>query len=229
MEEFVKYKPDEMIGNYVVVKRLGKGEEGIVYKVRDNFSGGDRVLKIYHPEVNKLDDIKKYCKKLEKLSSIDGVIKYYHAGFIDTNNQEKYFYTVMDYFAGEILADKKQLPLFRSLKIIKRLVEIVEQCHKVGVYVGDLHGENILIDESDNLRIIDVNVKRSLTEENKIEDLVTVCSHFHEIASGVLSPEIKNLFPKGKDAILKRYNSVKELRSRMEEVLGTSKKEAIPR
>jgi serine/threonine protein kinase len=106
---------------YLIKERLGKGWEGEVYRVREKFSNGERVLKLFNPNEYRSKQMEQYCKKAEYVSSINGVIKYYHAGYWE---KKDCYYMVMEYFLGNTLQkliDRHPLSLFYALKIIRRL------------------------------------------------------------------------------------------------------------
>ena len=82
-------------------------------------------------------------------------IRYYHGGYsVETGTH----FFVMEYFIGKDLAylSRRPLPVFRALKTVRSVCKIVNDCHKLGFWVGDIADCNILMNADDQIKIIDI-------------------------------------------------------------------------
>lgn len=203
------------IDGYFIEASLGRGWDGDVYHVREEITGLERVMKFYDPKVRS-KDMKLYGRKFEMLSRVRGVMRCYHAGWrslYEGDNHGAYHF-VTEFVKGETLEQRvssTQMPIFRGLRVIKKLLLTVQECHNLGCYVGDIASGNIVVDEDDDPHIIDFERDFKLTRSRAAEDRVAVCKLLHEIAEQPLPHELRAAFPKHADAIEKKYASTSEL------------------
>lgn len=198
------------INGYEIVERLGRGWEGEVYRAKEHFSGGLRVLKLFDPAQHRSKQIKKYCAKLEKISDVSGIIRYYHAGYWEDKDV---YYMVMEYFEGKDLGQlcTKQLPFFKAFNTVYELCHIVSNCHDRGECIGDIDPCNILINDAGELKIIDFNYGATF-KNSHMDDVVEICKLIYRLVSSQSVPgDLRNVLPKKRDAIQDKYNSIDEV------------------
>jgi serine/threonine protein kinase len=221
-----KLKKDDNISDgvveYQVRECLGRGWEGEVYRVREGYSSGLRVLKLFDPAETRSRHMVQYCEKLERLFSISGIIKYYHAGYWEKNDC---YYMVMGYVEGNTLYksySKKIFPIFKGLIVIRKLFEILNSCHENKICLGDLHTDNILLSDHGVINVIDCDLGCKFTPENVKIDIVSTCKMFYEITGRNIDypQDLRDVIPLREDVIRARYNKVSQVLSKLEELLG---------
>ncbi len=132
---------------------MAEGGEGFIYEY-----GGD-ILKIYKKNVDIASKEKKITLLIQKNLPKE-VVKPIQPVYDTHNNFIGY---IMPKVSGEeirVLTNKKYLKANGIgtndiLKMLVRIQEVVEQIHKVGVYIGDLNDQNILFDARGDVFFID--------------------------------------------------------------------------
>lgn len=173
---------------------------------------GASVVKLFYKKIStaRLDYV--YDKEI-KLQSLDGVGTLRKRGVDEVSGRTCFIY---DYIEGEnlsALSRNSSLTLFEAFRLIKKVTQIVVQMHDMGVVHGDIHGENVMMDALGEVTLIDLYSE----EKNEQDDLVDICKLFHEVKydQEPLPQEIKALFPKRRDAILRRHENVHALYSKI--------------
>ena len=73
-------------------------------------------------------------------------------------------YLILEYFEGETLDNYiENYGIFNwedSVKVIKQLVEVVNYLHNLGIAHRDIKPQNILINDSHELKLIDFNISK---------------------------------------------------------------------
>ena len=210
------------IVKYQIRECLGRGWEGEVYRVREGYSNGLRVLKLFNPAEYRSKDILQYCQKLERLGSISGIIRFYHAGYWKKNDC---YYILMEYAQGKTLYQlysKKFFPMFKGLNIIRKIFKIINECHKNKFCLGDLHTENILLGNDGEISIIDFDLGCKFTQKNIKEDILCICKMFYEITGRKedYPQDLRDVIPIKKNVIANKYSKVSEVLANLEELIG---------
>src|SRR3989338_4634713 len=147
-----KLPPGRMLGkHYKILKFLGNGWEGEVYKVAEVKTGIIRAAKLFYPhrKIEKAPQVT-YAKKLYRLRSCPIVIHYHHQDSTYIKRQ-KIDFLVSDYANGTTLSHYidsqpgQRLPLFEDLHLFYAIVQGIEHVHFLGEYHGDIHVDNILV------------------------------------------------------------------------------------
>jgi len=141
-------------GHYEVVKFLGAGWEGEVYKVAEIQTGIERAAKIFYPQRNPRGrTLLRYARKLNRLKHVQIIIRYHHLDTAKVRGQKVEF-MVSEYVDGEMLASfiarqpGHRLRSFEALSVLHALASGIAPMHHVGEYHGDIHSENIMIRRS---------------------------------------------------------------------------------
>jgi len=208
------------INGYKVRECLGRGWEGEVYRVAEEFSGASRVLKLFDPHQYRSKHMLQYCPKLEKLSNVSGVIRYYHGGWWERHDC---YYLVMESLDGKPLdqvVSRRSLPLFQALRVIRDLLRIVRDCHDLHCCVGDIHSGNIILSTAGHPCIIDVDLGSKLTTRTASTDRVAVCKLFYELTDGPYAADLRHTLPKRADALATKYKSTSGVLRALDTLLG---------
>jgi len=186
---------------------ITSGCEGDVYV--DN--AHKRVIKLLYEDFSQenfiyLLNIYRRCQYIHGVIKLVNDIKY-------KNIHRKHL--LFDYIEGHSLAKicvKRSLSLFEALSVMSKIINVIVEVHQEDIVHGDIHAENVMLSNA-NITLIDFYAFR----KQKTDDLVDICKLFYEIKWDVelIPKEVKALFPKRKDAILRRYTTTKDLQNKM--------------
>ncbi len=152
---------------YRIIKLLGAGGMGAVYKAWDEILGIVVAIKVIRPEVLAhpavARDFERRFKRellLARMVTHKNVVRIHDLGEIDGIK-----YITMSYVEGvdldTILKREGKLPVPRALRIGRRIVAGLKAAHDVEVVHRDLKPSNIMVDEEDEPLIMDFGVARS--------------------------------------------------------------------
>ena len=211
---------------YVIEKLLGAGWEGEVYLVRERATDIERTAKFFFPQRNIKDKaLKFYARKLHKLRKCPLVIQYSAQDTI-TFKKSRISFLVSEYVEGELLTDYlkrqpgKRLHPFQAVHLLYALAKGTECIHSVGEYHGDLHEDNIIVQNVGleyNLKIIDMFQWIDSRGSNIKSDVMDLIRIFYDSLGGRKyysrqSPEIKSICCGLKRSLaLKKFNSAGKL------------------
>ena len=142
---------------YEVLEILGKGGNGIVYKVRE--CCGKRILAIKEVLLGDGEDALSKEKEAEILK------KCFHPGIpvvVDTFTEDNRYYIVMEYVEGitlkEYVVKRGKLTVDKALEIAVEIGKILNYLHsrRQPVFYGDLKPQNIMVTEDGEVRVIDL-------------------------------------------------------------------------
>ena len=174
-EAFIGKSESTVMENYDVLRQLGKGGYGKVYRVRHKKTGEVRACK----QLSKLniDDLVKFQREIDILIKADhpNIIKMYE--YFESKNN---LYLIMEECNGGELFDKiiehidneEMYTEKEAAEIILQVMSAIEYCHNNGICHRDLKPENLLYlkkgEEKDNpLKVIDFGLSQK-TDIKKI-------------------------------------------------------------
>lgn len=156
--------PGEMFANrYQVVRVVGRGGMGRVYKARDRELGEDVAIKMLHRETLTGDptiiDRFKTEIRLARRISHRNVVRTHDLGEVDGA-----YYVTMEYVEGITLRDlidmRGHLPVAATLGIAQQLAASLEVAHEQGVIHRDVKPQNLLLDADGVLKVMDFGIAR---------------------------------------------------------------------
>ncbi len=149
---------------YEVIKHLGTGGMGRVYRVLDNKIDEEVALKLISPKITADEKLVEFFRnelKLARKISHKNICRLYHFG-----EEAGTHYIIMEYVDGEtlrtIIRRKGKLTEKEALFITEQICEGLAEAHKLGVVHRDLKPQNIMMDKNETLRIMDFGIARSL-------------------------------------------------------------------
>ena len=182
------------LAEYEIKDCLGRGWEAECYTCIEAFSDGLRTIKIFESSEGLEEEMFcQYAYKLEKLNNVPGIIRFYHAGY-----WKKYdsWFLILENVSGQNLkAYEKKLSIFQTLKVIRQLFQTLAMAHQIGVCLGDLHSENILINGDLSTTVIDIAMEVDYSEEAVREDVFAVCQLFYELCRDTVPNDLKRIIP----------------------------------
>jgi serine/threonine-protein kinase len=148
---------------YKILKKIGHGNIGEVYKVSDN-KGNIRVMKLS----TDLSSITREYSFMEKMKDLRYIPKVYEIDDYQKNSQT-FNFIIMDYIEGEnfkAILRKGSIGNKNVVGIGIILLNILERIYKEGYFYGDLKLENIVLDKKKKrIMLIDFG---SIIEKNEV-------------------------------------------------------------
>ena len=210
------------IDGYEIRERLGRGWEGEVYRAREKYSRGQRVLKLFDPALYRSTWMHRYGAKLERLSSVQGVVRFYHGGYWPPRDSH---YLVLQFVEGVPLgrlASARAMPLFRALRIVRHLLIVVRDCHTAGCRVGDIHAGNVILAAGDLPFVIDMHLGGALNRSTALRDVRAIARLFYHLNRdrGPYSTDLKKVLPRRADALTARYRGATDMLDALTDLMG---------
>lgn len=183
--------PGTMIGPYAIVRRLGLGSHGVVYKVQR----GEHVyaLKIcrFHPRGRNLSAMldRRFRREIVCLEQLEDILNvpgiFAHDRFPDAETGFQYFVEELVEGAEPIQhwAAQRTPSLFLLTDVVRRLFETLGDIHDAGVIHRDIKPANILMDSDESPQIIDFGIASCFSVEGLTEPHDTLGT------PGYMSPE----------------------------------------
>jgi serine/threonine-protein kinase len=148
----------ERIGRYRVIDEIGRGGQGVVYRVHDEEHGVDLALKVLPPGPPDPDLVERMRREVLLSGRVrhDGICRIH-----GLQNEDGRTFVLMDLVAGtplDKLIDKGALPIKQALKVMGALAEAVAAVHAVGVIHRDLKPDNVIVGPDGPVVIVDFGV-----------------------------------------------------------------------
>lgn len=131
------------VNNYRVLKKLGQGGMGAVYKVQDVETGEIRAMKVVDPAT--ADRFRSEAQALAALRH-PNVIRFHGMWPMPDGSLA----LLMDFVVGEDFGSRfQELPLNESIRLLHQVAMGLDYCHSKRVVHRDMKPANIMIAESD--------------------------------------------------------------------------------
>ena len=174
-ESFVSIYKGDITQYYEIIKKIGEGGYGKIYKVKNKESGDIRAMKQILK--SKIPDIEKFQNEIKILSMVDhpNIVRLF-----EVIEDDRYFNLFQELCTGGELLSKVQKPLKEKeiAKIFKQIMSAIAYCHEKGIVHRDMKLENILFStesEDSPIKIIDFGLSVLLgkkdVKENEVTDL----------------------------------------------------------
>ncbi len=164
-----------VIGDYLVLDKLGRGGMGVVFKARHR--KGDRVvaLKILPPSfARNTDAVKRFRREFEvaaRLSHPNVVAA------IDAAEDRGVQFLTMEYIEGndldEMVADLGPLPLKLALDCTIQAARGLEAAHAAGIVHRDIKPANLIFDGSGQVKVLDLGLARVIESSSPFAETAT--------------------------------------------------------
>jgi serine/threonine protein kinase/tetratricopeptide (TPR) repeat protein/TolB-like protein len=149
---------------YEILKRLGEGGMGAVYKARDQELDRLVAVKVIRPDLAGHPDILKRFKQeliLARQVTHKNVVRIFDLGSADGRK-----FITMDYIEGRdlksILVERGKLPPAEVIPILQQICRGLEAAHAEGVVHRDLKPQNIMLDDAGRVWLMDFGLARSM-------------------------------------------------------------------
>ncbi|XP_062868325.1 serine/threonine-protein kinase MARK2 isoform X3 [Trichomycterus rosablanca] len=164
--------PDEQphIGNYRLLKTIGKGNFAKVKLARHVLTGKEVAVKIIDKTQLNATSLQKLFREVRimKLLNHPNIVKLFEV--IET---EKNLYLVMEYASGgevfDYLVAHGRMKEKEARAKFRQIVSAVQYCHQKCIVHRDLKAENLLLDADMNIKIADFGFSNEFTLGNKLD------------------------------------------------------------
>ena len=195
IQNFISKLDTNVEDSYKIIKKLGKGSFGSVYKVMHIKTGIIRAMKVIKKDsVRFQDDDKKFLKEIEVLIKLEhpNIIKIFEYFTDDLN-----YYLITEYISGgelyEGLVKMLNFNEFKCAFILNQIISAVYYLHSNNIVHRDIKPENILISNSNkdllSIKLIDFG---SCNYIKKNENLTLKVGSPYYIAPEVLKHDYNN-------------------------------------
>src|SRR3989338_6202096 len=129
----------EQIRNYRIVRELGKGGMGLVYKALDPASQKHVALKVLPPNLVDRSTVERFQREAQAMSRLNhpNLVKVFEVGM----ERGKHFFT-MEFIEGDnlrvLIKQRGRFPEKEALSIMRQVASALEYIHKEGVIHRDI-------------------------------------------------------------------------------------------
>jgi serine/threonine-protein kinase len=152
-----------VVGQHILLERLGQGGMGAVYKARHRVLKAVRALKIIHPErLTGPNSVKRFFQEVEAVG------KLFHPNIIlphDAGVEGGQYYLAMEYVPGadlgRLLDRGGPLPTADACEYIRQGALALQHAHERGLVHRDIKPANLLVSSADGrVKLLDLGLAR---------------------------------------------------------------------
>ena len=169
-----------LVGKYRVIKKLGSGGMGAVYKIEHVMLEHNKyfALKVMHPSfIDNQNSYKRFVREVEVAMGLmhKNIIAIREFGVLPDRGP----YLTMDFSSGQgldiVLKENWTKDIGISLHIIRQILDGLAEAHKNKVIHRDLKPANILIETNDRgdkiVKIVDFGLAKLVEESENVESI----------------------------------------------------------
>ncbi|HEX5083174.1 MAG TPA: serine/threonine-protein kinase, partial [Blastocatellia bacterium] len=189
----------EMIGDYRLIKELGRGGMGTVYLAHDTRLGRRAALKLLPPHlVNNPERLSRFQREARSVSALN------HPNIItifDFGRENERHYIVSEFVEGHTLRNlvgSTDVSLNQILDLAIQVASALEAAHAAGVIHRDIKPENIMLRPDGYAKVLDFGLAK-LTEpesgDDEAETNVSAASPDFETRTGMVLGTVNYMSP----------------------------------
>ena len=175
--ERLRQKFFEGLTRYRWLETVGRGGMGIVFKAQDLDLEDVVAIKVLSPDWE--SDDQQLLQRFKREINLNRKIKHPNVARIhDFGMSGDFPYITMEYVPGRdlrtIIQTEGRLPQARAISILRQIALGSEAAHKLGIIHRDLKSQNVMVEESGAVAILDFGLARGKTTEQLTLDSVMV-------------------------------------------------------
>ncbi len=158
------------IGVYEILEEVGRGGMGVVYRARDKSLDRDIALKVLQPSLSKDAEFeRRFIREARTAAKLDhpNIVQVHTAGRF-----EDVLYIAMQLVRGrtlqELMHERGRVLPAEALAIIRQAAEALAAAHAADLVHRDIKPNNIMLDESGRVKLMDFGLMRSSLSGEKI-------------------------------------------------------------
>lgn len=162
--------PGSFVGPFRVVKTLGQGGMGTVYKALHSETNQTVALKLLSRSVKTTDET---IQRFQRESQIAASINHPHSTFVYQAGQHQgQFYITMELMTGGTLSDvvhqQGAIPVDQAVDFVLDIISGLQAAHNAGIVHRDLKPSNCFLDERGRVKIGDFGLAKSFMSESNL-------------------------------------------------------------
>ena len=157
-----------ILRDYRIIRLLGEGGMGEVYLAEHTLLGSQVAIKRLNPALTKDAQFSERFLNEARIQA-----KLIHPNIVALQNffvEDGVYYMVMEFAEGrmlkEVIAVTGPIPEQRSLNIFRQLVAALGYAHSKQIIHRDIKPSNIMLDASDNVKLMDFGIARLLSDRH---------------------------------------------------------------
>jgi len=155
------------IGHYEVLRELGRGGMGIVYKAHETSLNRPVALKVLPAHLAGNDE---YVKRFTKEARAAARLNHPHVVTIYAIDAfEGSPFIAMEYVKGRelaaVIAERGPLPMAEALEIAAQVASALAVAHGLGIIHRDIKPQNVMIDAAGRAKVMDFGIAKVLDEK----------------------------------------------------------------
>ena len=167
----------EGLTRYRWQETVGRGGMGIVFKAQDLDLDDVVAIKVLSPDWE--TDDQQLLQRFKREINLNRKIKHPNVARIhDFGTSNDFPYITMEYVPGKdlrtIIQLEGKLPQARAISILRQIALGTEAAHKLGIIHRDLKSQNVMVEDSGAVAILDFGLARGKTTEQLTLDSVMV-------------------------------------------------------
>ena len=162
-----------VLGNYVILDKLGQGGMGVVYKARHRRMGRLVALKVLSPQVTKSRTaVARFHTEVRAAARLNhpNIVTAY-----DADESSDRHFLVLEYVAGTDLAARVRkhgpLPVEQAVECVLKIARGLEYAHARGIVHRDIKPSNLLLGVGGSVKILDMGLARIESSSSRREPL----------------------------------------------------------
>jgi serine/threonine-protein kinase len=166
-------EPSEIAGRYQIVKKLGAGAFGTVYKAKDKILGRMVAIKTIRLEglAAAGASLEELMERFKREAQVSAQLKHPNIVTIyDVGEANGVSYLAMEFIDGvgleKVISSTGRLPVERAGSIGAQIADALDFAHKNGVVHRDIKPANIMIESGDRVKVTDFGIAKVTTGEH---------------------------------------------------------------
>src|SRR6185295_9817240 len=156
-----------LLSGYEIVKRLGQGGMGTVYKARDLIGSRWVAVKLLAPFLaSDQEYVKRFFQEARNLQKLHhpNIVAAYDAG---VTGEQKFF--IMEYVDGpsleEVLHKKGMLKEHTALEIVRQVAQALDYAWNHKIIHRDIKPQNIMLSQDRTVKLCDLGLSKDVTSD----------------------------------------------------------------
>jgi len=162
--------PTKQLGSYVLVKQIGKGGMGAVWKAWDRKL--TRWVAIKFLLVSEEEDVARFQREAKLAARLrhPNIAPIYEVGEAPATpaGEQTRHYLAMEYIDGQTMSAATNLPLPEILDLFMKVAQGIEAAHKAGVVHRDLKPANVMLTSDKWPYVMDFGLAKAIQAESSL-------------------------------------------------------------
>ncbi|HEV3029843.1 MAG TPA: serine/threonine-protein kinase, partial [Planctomycetota bacterium] len=162
--------PTKLLGSYVLVKQIGKGGMGAVWKAWDKKL--TRWVAIKFLLVSEDEDVARFQREAKLAARLrhPNIAPIYEVGEAPATQagEQTRHYLAMEYIDGQTMSAATNLPIAEILDLFMKVAQGIEAAHKAGVVHRDLKPANVMLTSDKWPYVMDFGLAKAIQAESSL-------------------------------------------------------------